>query len=198
MVKIIPLTYLDIDRFHQLAGGYTSPARYVVTKKEHQKKIQISLKLETLDEPYLKTWDQDVQMETHYQQILDQGLSLGAIDHGELIGLAICEKRDWNRTLWVWEFHIHPGRQGEGIGRQLMQVVFATAKRAGCRVVVCETQNTNAPAISFYRRLGFEVGGIDLSYYTNQDVEKGEVAIFMKRTIDLAGFENLSGDQKSK
>jgi ribosomal protein S18 acetylase RimI-like enzyme len=185
MVKIIPLTYLDIDRFHQLAGGYTSRERFAVSKKEHEKKTQITLKLETLEEPYVKTWDHDEELESHYQEVLGQGLSLGAIDHGELIGLAICEKREWNRTLWVWEFHIQTERHGEGIGRQLMRMVFATAKRAGCRVVVCETQNTNAPAIAFYRRLGFEVGGIDLSYYTNQDIENGEVAIFMKRKIDL-------------
>jgi ribosomal protein S18 acetylase RimI-like enzyme len=65
-----------------------------------------------------------------------------------------------------------------------MQLVCATAKRAGCRVVVCETQNTNVPAIDFYRKVGFEIGGIDLSYYSNEDVENGEVAIFMKRKID--------------
>lgn len=46
-----------------------------------------------------------------------------------------------------------------------------------------ETQNTNVNAIRFYRRSGFEIEGIDLSYYTNDDVEGGEVAIFMKRKL---------------
>jgi ribosomal protein S18 acetylase RimI-like enzyme len=46
--------------------------------------------------------------------------------------------------------------------------------------MVCETQNTNAPAIAFYRRVGFELDGIDLSYYSNEDVTQGEVALFMK------------------
>lgn len=185
MVKIIPLTYLDFDRFHELAGGYTSDARYVVSRKEGEYKIQITLKLEAIREPYTKVWEHDPEMETHYQEVLKQGLSLGAIDRGELIGVAICEQRAWNRSLWVWEFHIHPDRRGDGFGTQLMNVVFASAKRAGCRVVVCETQNTNAPAIAFYRRMGFEFDGIDLSYYTNQDVEQGEVAIFMKRKIEF-------------
>jgi ribosomal protein S18 acetylase RimI-like enzyme len=184
MVKFIPLTYLDADRFRELAAGYTSEARYVVIKKEDENRTQFTLNLVSLRKPYVKKWEQDETTEAHYQEIIDQGLSLGAIDRGELIGLAICERRAWNRSLWVWEFHIHPERRGEGIGHQLMQVVFASAKQAGCRVVVCETQNTNVPAISFYRKLGFEIDAIDLSYYTNKDVSDGEVAIFMKHKLD--------------
>ncbi|MDE2700419.1 MAG: hypothetical protein OXI23_16220 [Gemmatimonadota bacterium] len=38
------------------------------------------------------------------------------------------------------------------------------------------------PAIDFYRGVGFEVEGVDLSYYTNSDVD-GEVAVFMKRKL---------------
>jgi ribosomal protein S18 acetylase RimI-like enzyme len=49
-------------------------------------------------------------------------------------------------------------------------------------VMVCET-NTNVPAISFYRQVGFSMDGVDLSYYTNRDLTDGEVAIFMKRKL---------------
>ena len=57
-------------------------------------------------------------------------------------------------------------------------------KENGCRVMVCETQNTNVPAIRFYRNIGFEVGAVDLSYYTNNDLTEFEVAVFMKRFIE--------------
>jgi ribosomal protein S18 acetylase RimI-like enzyme len=49
--------------------------------------------------------------------------------------------------------------------------------------MVCETQNTNVPAITFYRRVGYEIDGVDLSYYTNRDMTDFEVAIFMKRKL---------------
>jgi ribosomal protein S18 acetylase RimI-like enzyme len=42
------------------------------------------------------------------------------------------------------------------------------------------------PGIRAYRRLGFEIEGIDLSYYTNHDLSQGEVAIFMKHYIEKA------------
>jgi ribosomal protein S18 acetylase RimI-like enzyme len=49
---------------------------------------------------------------------------------------------------------------------------------------VCETQDTNQPAIAFYRAVGFEIEAVDLSYYTNHDLAGGEVAIFMKRKLE--------------
>jgi len=32
--------------------------------------------------------------------------------------------------------------------------------------------------------VGFEVAGIDLSYYSNDDVQTGEVALFLKRKLE--------------
>jgi ribosomal protein S18 acetylase RimI-like enzyme len=100
-----------------------------------------------------------------------------------MIAIAIAEARRWNRTLWVWEFHVAPDYHYQGIGRQLMEALAEKARSADLRVMVCETQNTNVPAISFYRQVGFSIEGIDLSYYTNHDLTAGEVAIFMKRKL---------------
>lgn len=60
-----------------------------------------------------------------------------------------------------------------------MEAVADEAKEANLRIIVCETQNTNVPAIEFYRKVGFEIGGVDLSYYDMIE----EVAIFMKREL---------------
>ena len=65
-----------------------------------------------------------------------------------------------------------------------MDRVALHASKEGFRVLVCETQTTNVPAIDFYRSVGFEVGGIDLSYYGNDDVQAGEVALFLKRKLE--------------
>jgi ribosomal protein S18 acetylase RimI-like enzyme len=69
------------------------------------------------------------------------------------------------------------------VGKRLMESVIELAKSKGFRAVVLETQNTNVPAIEFYMKCGFELDGIDLSYYTNNDVESGELAFFMKRKL---------------
>ncbi|MFC3079440.1 GNAT family N-acetyltransferase [Phenylobacterium terrae] len=44
--------------------------------------------------------------------------------------------------------------RGTGLGRRLMDEVFAAARQAGCAEVQWQTPPWNAPAIAFYRRLG--------------------------------------------
>lgn len=180
MTEINPLTNFDGKCFHQLSTGYTSTEKFVVTKSETSEETTISIRRQKLAEPYAKSWDYDPGLEAHYADVIQQGLSLGLYAGEKLIGVAVAEKRAWNRTLWVWEFHIDPIYRGQGHGRSLMDALAEVGRQAGCRVMVCETQNTNSPAIDFYRRVGFEIGAVDLSYYTNQDPQEFEVALFMK------------------
>ncbi len=72
---------------------------------------------------------------------------------------------------------------GRGIGRRLVDRLAALGAERGLRVMLVDVQNTNANAIAFYYRAGFVLDGIDLSYYSNQDVTQGEVAFFMKRYL---------------
>ena len=65
------------------------------------------------------------------------------------------------------EFHVAETHRRQGIGRQMMEELVERGRASGLRIVVCETQNTNVPAIHFYRRVGFNIEGIDLSYYSN-------------------------------
>jgi len=60
-----------------------------------------------------------------YRDYTRQGFSLGAYERtdargaassgtnsperGWLIGMLIAEKHEWNRTLWIWEFHVAEG-----------------------------------------------------------------------------------------
>ena len=65
-----------------------------------------------------------------------------------------------------------------------METVAELDRKDGFRILVCETQTTNAPAIVFYRQLGFVMEGIDVSYYSNQDYPNGEIAVFMKKRLN--------------
>lgn len=170
----------DLDR---IVTGYTSPARYRVRKVEDELQVSINLELETLAEPYHKLFTTDDVTYRLYEDCLSGGLSRGAYLGDRLVGVGIAEARQWNRSLWVWEFDIEEGQRGQGYGRRLMESLVDAAVQAGLRCLVCETQNTNVPAIRFYRRLGFEIDGVDLSYYTNTDAESFEVALFMKRKL---------------
>ncbi|UCH60556.1 MAG: GNAT family N-acetyltransferase [Anaerolineales bacterium] len=189
MIEIKPLTHLLPQDIRRLNYGYTSSEVYKVSKKESPATTTIHLERVVLAQPYIKKWVTDDEELKLLQEAVATGFSLGAYASlkdsvlKEMIGIAIAEPRHWNSSLWVWEFHVSPVYQRQGIGSHMMQSLIQKAERAGLRILVCETQNTNAPAIAFYRTMGFEIDGIDLSYYTNQDLVSGEVAFFMKYKI---------------
>ena len=185
MIELRPLTHLDFDSLQRVITGYTSNAKYAISKSETPALTVISAELVQLDQPYVKQFGPpDEEMFQRYRRVLADGLSFGGYDDERLIGLALAEPQWWNKSLWVWEFHVAEAYRGQGVGRRLMDALAEKAKAVGLRAIVCETQNTNVPAITFYRRVGFVLEGIDLSYYTNDDVSYGEVAFFMKRRLD--------------
>jgi len=81
------------------------------------------------------------------------------------------------------EFGVSPDLRKRGIGKALLETVLARAKQEGLRGILCETQSTNVPAIRLYQKLGFTIQGLDLSLYSNQDLERGEIAIFLRKPI---------------
>ena len=183
-IKIRTLEKFNANDLRQLARGYISTSKYVVRKTEAHERTVFTLELTALDRPYVKHDVLDDRLLDRYKEVVQQGLSLGAYDGDQVVGIAIAELESWNRSLWVWEFCVAETHRGMGIGRQLMEALADKAKEAGMRVIVCETQNYNVPAIEFYRKVGFEIDGIDLSYYSNRDMTEGEVAIFMKRKLE--------------
>jgi len=184
MIDIRPFAQLNPDDLYRLATGYTSDAKYQVSKTESDQHFALTLELVPLPQPYRKHYDHvDVETLKHYQQVPPFGFSFGAYDGQQCVGLALAEPRSWNKSLWVWELHVAETHRRRGVGRQLVEALAEKARAVGLRTLVCETQNTNVPALRFYRSVGFQIEGIDLSYYSNDDFPDGEIAVFMKRRL---------------
>ncbi len=183
MVEIRQLRHLRRDDL-KVADGYVSTARYRVRKAEVARAVCFTLDRQELSEPFEKRWTVSEADFRRYGDVVGQGMSFAAYDGGCTVGIAIAETSGWNQSLWIREFGISSPYRRQGLGRRLMDRVALHASKEGFRVLVCETQTTNVPAIDFYRSAGFEVGGIDLSYYSNDDVEAGEVALFLKRKLE--------------
>jgi ribosomal protein S18 acetylase RimI-like enzyme len=180
-MEIHHLSSIDENSLKQLIRGYVSPEKYKVTWEESESKISFLLELISLESPYEKVFE--VEDTDYYQSILSEGFSLAAYEGESMVALALASEQRWNRVLWIHEFHVLPAYQGRGIGRDLMNALAAKAQAANLRLMLCETQNTNVPAIRFYRKLGFHVDALNLSLYTNEDYPDGEIALFMKRKL---------------
>lgn len=180
--KLTQIFPADLQR---LICGYTAQARYAVQREVRADGISIHLTLQPLTQPYLKeSYLPDAATQADYLRLPELGFSFGAFNAAdECIGLALAEPHFWNRSLWVHELHVDRVYRRQGVARALVMALNAQAFANHLRVLVCETQNTNADAIQFYLRTGFTIEGIDLSYYSNEDFPDGEVAVFMKRRV---------------
>jgi len=59
------------------------------------------------------------------------------------------------RAAWLEDMVVHPGHRGQGIGERLLETVITEARSVDCRRITLLTDDTNTPAMLFYRRAGF-------------------------------------------
>ena len=95
------------------------------------------------------------------------------------LGYIEVDREDWHNRMRIAELLVLEPHRGHGIGKMLLEKVKELAKQEGYREIVLETQSCNVPAIGFYMGQGFKVVGIDLSCYTDADLERGEVRLEM-------------------
>lgn len=184
MIAIKPLGPLSAVELDELIAGYTSDAKYRVTMTQGDGQFSFTLALAHLPTPFVKRYEPvDATTLAHYQSLPAQGYSFGAYDGERCVGIALAEAFAWNNSLWVHELHVGETHRGRGIGQQLVAALTQAGRNASLRTIVCETQNTNVPAIRFYQRAGFQLEGVDLSYYSNDDFPDGEIALFMKKRL---------------
>ncbi len=58
---------------------------------------------------------------------------------------------------WVYYVAVHPEHRRQGIGRALMHRVEQGLKDIGCTKLNLQVRASNETAVSFYRRLGYDV-----------------------------------------
>ncbi|MBC7473762.1 MAG: GNAT family N-acetyltransferase [Candidatus Sericytochromatia bacterium] len=178
------IEFSDLEQKQVGNFGYKSDYKYQVNKKESLELIEFSLKLVKLEKPYKKDNLINTEESKQYKNILPLGYSVAAYDKDDIVGIVIAKPLTWNNTLSIIQIQVNETYRNENIGYKLIDEVITLATKNNFRAVVAETQNTNFPAISFYRKCGFEIDGIDLSLYKdNNSTAVNEIAIFMKIKI---------------
>ncbi|GAA2814616.1 GNAT family N-acetyltransferase [Streptomyces showdoensis] len=105
-----------------------------------------------------------------------------AVAGGRVCGFVAVRVEQWNRRLVVDTIAVAPGHRGTGIGAVLMERACAHGLRRGARTAWLEVTNLNVPAVRAYRRMGFELCGLDTTLYRGTASE-GETALFMSRPL---------------
>jgi streptothricin acetyltransferase len=184
MVVIKPLADIDEATLKRLIVGYTTQTMYQVSTEARSDSFRFELRLVPLEAPRVKRYTHlDASMLRQYREMVATGHSLGAFVDEICVGLALSELQTWNSSLCLQELHVDPPYRRQGIGRLLLERLTIHARDQGVRCIVSETQTTDVAAIQFYLAMGFRLEGIDLGYYTNEDQQQGEVAVFMRKRL---------------
>lgn len=158
-------------------NGYTTEKILSVSFVEYAGSFEFVLKEKSLS--YTKIWETSSDDIDDLNAIIEKGHSFGAFENGELMGWIICEHRAWNNSFYIENILISEKVRRQGAGAQLIKKAVREARNTGSRIIELETQNTNYPAIQFYRRMGFSITGLNTRLYENPE----ETAVFM--TLDL-------------
>ncbi|HUZ46474.1 MAG TPA: ribosomal protein S18-alanine N-acetyltransferase [Terriglobia bacterium] len=122
--------------------------------------------------------------EADYQQLLgdNQGMVLVAETEGavppEILGFAVFHKVGEESELW--NLAVAPRHQRLGVAKALFQEARQRLQQAGVAAVFLEVRASNAPALGFYRALGFKTLMRRKQYYR----DPSEDALVL--SVDLA------------
>ena len=82
----------------------------------------------------------------------------------EAVGMVnfIYHRSNWSieNSCYLQDLLVDPAQRGTGVGRKLIEFVYATAKADGCAKVHWLTHETNATAIQLYERIAERPGFI--------------------------------------
>jgi GNAT superfamily N-acetyltransferase len=86
-----------------------------------------------------------------------------AEDAGQLVGAATIR---WSsEPCEIVELAVAEGRQGQGVGRQIIEHLIAEARRRGKQTMVVGTANSSLGNIAFYQRCGFRMDHVRRDYF---------------------------------
>lgn len=180
-IYIRPLTLADIERLPEMELNFQAEAHLAVEKTVAGLNVTWRLVERPLVPPFISVdYNIDAQDQAEIRQRLaeNDGLYLVAEHAGRLVALLDLEREHWRDTGQVWNIVVHRPYRRQGLGTRLMRRAIRWARHQGLRALALETQTNNLPACRFYQKLGFQLCGLDDHFYSNEDIDLNEVALF--------------------
>jgi ribosomal protein S18 acetylase RimI-like enzyme len=170
--QIKPLDPKEYDQF-KLVFRYTTRSYYEVYQAPDQI-FSIQLVRQELEEEMEKEFEGIL-----FAEYLEEPSVYGISAANQIVGFLEIARESWHNRLRITELLVETDFRGQGYGSKLIDKAKEIMRTQGFRELVLETQSCNTRAIDFYLKNGFIVNGLDLSCYTNQDIEKREVRLEM-------------------
>ncbi len=173
-----------LDKNHMLDRvnifEYESPGHYKIEIQPKEDGWTINLTRKDFQKPF-KKWDDTDKVIQPYK---GDSEIFGAFIEGKEAGLIQFEHQPYNKSVRIWDIDVWKEFKHQGVGTALMKKCMSRARENRARRIVLEVQSSNLIAIDFYKKMGFELIGMDASHYHNDDIEQGEVRLEMGLYLD--------------
>jgi ribosomal protein S18 acetylase RimI-like enzyme len=177
-----PLSLACIPRLQEIRAEYVSDRYLRVIKSGEQLEVGFALRVEELERPF-RSQGLNIIRERDKEEIRSRmdgdALQVVVEEGNRLIGFLDVEIESWRRAAKVCNLLVDEEYRRQGIGTELIERGKGFATKSNCRAIVVETQTTNWPALNFYLKMGFQICAVDDHFYTNRDLERKEVALFL-------------------
>jgi len=180
-MRIRLLNSADLPYLNHIDANFTSDRFLNVIKTVDGFNTTWQLSEQPLEPPFVSTdyaLDDNDLAEIAGRLKRNDGLYLVVEENDQLIAMLDMEHQTWQHAAMLWNISVDRAYRGRGIGRELIRRAIEWARDHQLRGIRLETQTNNWPACNFYRRLGFQLGGLDDHYYANDDLGVKEVALF--------------------
>lgn len=185
MIEIKKLEQFTFEQLYLFGEqSYSSDTKYDVVREIKNDGISFLLKPVKLENAFVKNWDNSLSVYENYLKLIVEGNSFGAYEENDLVGFLITDKRSWNNSLWIEMIQVKEDHRNKGTGTLLLNAAEELAKQNKIRLIELETQNTNVPAINFYRKCEYEISGLNINLYDPSEI-KDEIAIYMSKIIEF-------------
>lgn len=133
--------------------------------------------------PFEKEIDKSFD-DVFFNDWLEDAIAFGAFEDEKLIGYIEGSMENWNNRFRISNIVIFDSaKRNKGIGKMLLKIITEKAILFNARMMILETQSCNEKAISFYKKMGFDIIGFDLYSYSNSDPLKHEIRIEMGKKL---------------
>ncbi len=170
-VQILPLTWGQLSTVNKSNQPFLIVGRVKAAFADGQ----WAWTEEIFPTPYEKCYPDEQLDFSQYINNPDRCVFLAYLDR-QCVG-QICLRRNWNQYGFIEDISVARDYRARGIGKKLIAAAIQWAKAGGMPGLMLETQDINLTACRFYKRCGFQLGGVDVMLYGNSAYKK-EQALF--------------------
>jgi ribosomal protein S18 acetylase RimI-like enzyme len=164
----------DAEQIERIDTSFTTDTVYIA----HHHGDEMVLRLSTLVAPVTKRFP------LHDLNKLDTPWEFAtvAIVEDRICGFLAAGYQVWNRRLTIWHLYVDCLHRRHGIARRLIDRAQVYGITKGALNMWLETGSLHTPGVQVYRRLGFELCGLDTTLYQGTPTSD-ETGLFLARPI---------------